>query len=67
MRSDVEEKTNHLEHGGTLARESNMATLSKQQRGCRKAVIELDELPHPKVPRLFGPVLHERFRGRYGW
>ena len=35
----------------------------KATEGCRSVDIELEDAPPPKIPRLLGPILQQRFRG----
>ena len=52
------------EHSELVADENKRAKLCTQRnKGSRKNDVILQDMPHPKVPRLLGPVLHQRFQG----
>ena len=55
----------HMEYEEIVAQERKRAKLKKlrEEEVRRKRDIELDDVPHPRVPRLLGPILHKRFRG----
>ena len=55
----------NMEHEEIVAQEGKRAKLMKlrEAEGCRKKDIELEDAPHPKVPRILGPILQQRFRG----
>ena len=55
----------NMEHEEIVAQEVKRAKLMKlrEAEGCRKRDIQLEDAPHPKVPRILGPILQQRFKG----
>ena len=51
-------------HEELVADENKRARLNKQRtKGSRSEDVILIDMPRPKVPRLLGPILHQRFQG----
>ena len=65
LRSKMLKRTRtNREHEEMVADENKRARLNKQRtKGSRSEDVILQDMPHPKVPRLLGPILHERFHG----
>jgi hypothetical protein len=65
LRSDMlKRRRNNKEHEDLVADENKKARLdSIRAKGSRSGSVLLHDTPPPKVPRLLGPILHQRFPG----
>ena len=60
----LKRRRTNREHEEMVDDESKRARINKQRtKGSRSEDVILQDMPHPKVPRLLGPILHERFQG----
>ena len=60
LHSNIRKRKRTQEHAELVADESKRAKLMRS-KGCRKTEVLLHDMPHPKIPRLLGPILHQRF------
>ena len=65
LRSNMlKRRRDNKEHEELVADENKRARLNKQRTmGSRSEDVILLDMPRPKVPRLLGPILHQRFQG----
>ena len=64
LRPNMLKRKRNKGHEELVADENKRARLNKQRtKGSRSEDVILIDMPRPKVPRLLGPILHQRFQG----